>query len=200
MSYSKRRIALRYWLHGRGYTLALEAMDFAEGLHTGVRKDGVTPEFDHQVSIAHHLRTLPDLVDRQGTLATAFLHDVREDYGVDDALVRSRFGIAVADAVDAMTKEFRGVKRPEALVAARIAGCPIASVAKPGDRVHNQGSMSGVFTPAKQREYIAETRATILPMMKTACRRFPAQERAYENLKQVLISQIGLVEAGLAAA
>ena len=35
--YSKQRAALRYWLLGAGYTLASEALEFAERYHQGVR-------------------------------------------------------------------------------------------------------------------------------------------------------------------
>ena len=36
-------------------------------------------------------------------------------------------------------------------------------------------------------------------MIRTARRRFPAQERAYENVKRVLLGQITLVQPGLEA-
>lgn len=47
MSAQKRLVSLRYWLIGRRYFTALEAMEFAAAHHTGFRKDGKTPEF-HQ--------------------------------------------------------------------------------------------------------------------------------------------------------
>lgn len=195
IGHHKRCIALRCWLLSRSFSLALEAMDFAERLHTGVRKDGTTPEFDHQVSITHYLRGLPGLSDPETTLAVAMLHDVREDHGVEDAELRIRFGSQIADAVAAMTKEFRGVREADDLVFARISASPVASIVKPADRVHNQATMHGVFSVEKQKAYIAETRAYCLPSITTARRRFPGQELAYARVRNELVGQIAEVEA-----
>ena len=56
--YEKLFISLRYWLHGRNYMKAAEALHFAACYHQGLRKDGATPEFEHQLTITHYLRTL----------------------------------------------------------------------------------------------------------------------------------------------
>jgi (p)ppGpp synthase/HD superfamily hydrolase len=107
--YSKQRAALRYWLLGAGYTLASEALEFAERYHQGVRKDGTTPELAHQIAIASYVRTLRGhLRYPEETLAVCLLHDVREDYDVADRVIRGTFGDIVADSVDAMTKVFCG--------------------------------------------------------------------------------------------
>lgn len=198
--HEKQRIALRYWLLGAGYRLAADAMAFAEQRHVGVRKDGTTPEFAHQIAVAHYVRTLTgSLLWPQETIVVALLHDVREDYGVPDAVLRARFGPVVADAVDAMTKEFDGVRRAPEAVFQAIAADPVASVAKAADRINNQNSMLGVFSPAKVAEYVAETEEFFLPMLKAARKRFPTQEPAYENAKLVLESQLRMLRALLAA-
>jgi (p)ppGpp synthase/HD superfamily hydrolase len=200
-THAKQRMALRYWLQGAGYMQALKAMDFAEGFHQGTRKDGVTPEFAHQVQIVSYLRTLaPHLIHPEETLVTGFLHDVREDYDVDDAEVRNRFGALVADSVDAVTKTFRGVRRNDADLFDRMAGMPIASVFKPADRINNQNTMVGVFTTAKMQAYAQETTELFLPMIKKARRTFPEQEPAYENEKLMLVSQLDFVAAITASA
>lgn len=192
---NKLQISMRYWLLGRGYNLALKAMEFGAEHHTGFRKDGVTPEFNHQISIAHYLRTLPGLLFPEETLATAFLHDVSEDYHVDRETLAAKFGPRVADAVWRMTKEFRGVRRAEAEVFTAIAQCPIASIAKAADRIHNFQSMVGVFKLEKQKVYIEEGEEHFLPMIKKARRLFPEQEPAYENAKHMLRSQMDLIRA-----
>lgn len=171
-------------------------MEFAAEYHRGVRKDGITPEFDHQISIAHYIRTLIHGLDHpEETLSTVFLHDVREDYGVSHEEIASRFGNQVALAVDAMTKEFRGIKKPVDLVFEQIAADPIASVAKGADRIHNFSSMVGVFSRAKQEEYIKEAEEHFMPMLKRARRMHVRQEPAYENIKSMLTSQMGLITA-----
>jgi (p)ppGpp synthase/HD superfamily hydrolase len=192
--YAKQRLALRYWLLGRGFTQASRAMDFAEGYHCGTRKDGQTPEFAHQVAIAGYLRTLlPHLLFGEETLCAAFLHDVREDYDVSDEEIRTKFGDRVADAVDAVTKTFRGVRRDDTDLFVRIGKDPIASILKPADRGHNQDTMVGVFTVEKMAAYVTETETLFLPMIKRARRGFPEQEPAYENAKHLLVSQVSFV-------
>lgn len=96
----------------------------------------------------------------------ALLHDVREDYDVADSEIRELFGDLVANAVDAMTKTFRGQRRNDETLFERIATDPIASVVKPADRITNQNSMVGMSTPAKMVAYATETRTLYPPMIK----------------------------------
>ena len=195
---AKKRIALRYWLLGAGYVRAAEAMDYAEQFHTGFRKDGVTPEFSHQVAIAGHVRTFAlGLRHPEEAIITAFLHDVREDYDVPDARVRELYGDIVADAVGALTKEFEGTRFTEAEVFANIAQDPVASVVKLCDRIHNHSTMVGVFSRSKVEEYIEETRTHFFPMVKRARRHFSDQEPVYEALTLTLGTQLDLLDAVL---
>ncbi len=203
--FQKRKLVLRQQLIGAGYFDALVAMEFAERYHTGTRKDGHTPEFDHQISIALYALTLPNLIHRQAVIATIMLHDVREDYEITDGEIVALFprdavfARLVADAVDRMTKVVRGEKRDEKALFDSMAADAIASIAKGCERVHNLQSMVGVFTVARQRQYIAEVNEFFLPMLKKARRNFPHQVTAYENIKFVLTSQIELIEASMAA-
>lgn len=199
--FKKKALTLRQYLHGAGYFHALVAMEFASKYHVGTRKDGETPEFDHQVSIALFALTLPSLRYREEIIATIFLHDVREDYHVTDAEVRALFSSdpafadRVARAVENMTKEWRGVKKDEKLLFEAMAADEIASIAKGCDRIHNFQSMVGVFKLEKQKAYIAEAEELFFPMLKGARRNFPHQAMAYENIKHMLRSQIELIEA-----
>lgn len=198
--YGKQKIAVRYWLLGAGYHKAAEAMSFAEGFHTGTRKDGVTPEFAHQVAIASYLRTLhTSLRHPELTFSLAWLHDVREDYDVPDQAIRSRFGDRTADNVDKMTKVFQGVVRDEDSLFAAMAESPEVSICKLSDRIHNHSSMLGVFSDEKMERYMDETTRLFLPMLKNAKRNFPDQEPAYENAKLVLHSQMTMLSAVIEA-
>lgn len=192
---AKALCALRYWFHGKEYFTALEAMEFASQYHTGTRKDGKTPEFHHQVSIAMFLRTLEKgLLFPQETLTAAILHDVVEDYDVSVSEIRLKFGNAVADAVNALSKKADGFKKSEQDYYHNISQHPIASIVKGADRINNVQTMPGVFSREKQRSYIDESRALVLPMLKAARRKFPAQEASYENIKHMLISQISIID------
>lgn len=185
--YEKLRVTLRYFLLGREFYMAADALEYGAQYHTGTRKDGVTPEYQHQIEIAHYVRTLlPSLMFPEDTIAACLLHDVPEDYGVPHAEIANRFGTKVGRAVFLMDKNSNARFED-------IGMDPIASVAKGGDRVHNLQSMSGVFTREKQLKYIEEAKTKFLPMLKTARRMFPKQETAYENIKHMMNSQVQLL-------
>jgi len=187
--YEKLRLALRYYLLGKEFYNAVSALEYGAKYHTGVRKDGVTPEYQHQVEIAQYVRTL-GLIHPEMTIAVALLHDVKEDYGVGEQDLQDRFGNIITSAVLILDKNG---KSKDAYYAC-CADDPITSIVKGCDRIHNVQSMVGVFTSEKQHQYIREVRDHILPMIKIAKRKFPQQESAYENIKHMLVSQIELLE------
>lgn len=199
--YRKIRAAIVAHMTERGYTMALEAMALAESYHTGQRLDGKR-EFEHQISQALLAATLEHSLRRpEETLATIFLHDTREDYGLSLDEVERRFGPEVADGVDAMSKTAPGQphKTPDAYFAG-LAQSDIGSINKGTDRIHNQGSMFGAFTPARLTKYLDETEQRILPMLREARRYFPDQADAYGVLTATLEMQLGLGRAIVATA
>lgn len=186
----KQRAFLRGWLVGQGMFKAIAALEMMESYSTGLRKDGVTPESNHPLSVAQFLVTLhTSLIHVEDTITVALLHDICEDYDIDFDIIEAKFGRQVRDAVHALTKVYRGVKRAPAEVAQAQAENPIASVVKGSDRVHNQSTSVGVFGPAKMRDYVAETRRDILPMLRKARKRFPEQYGVYLNIQLTLESQ-----------
>lgn len=203
----KRLVAVRYRLLGRAdenraWYKALEALEFAMPFHGGLRKDEVTPEFDHQLSIAQFVMTLPDLIYPVETVAAVFLHDTVEDTDVGVREIEAAFGQLVAGAVWRLTKKSRGVKKPLESYFQEIASCPVASVDKGADNVHNMGTLdsprpdgSPAFAPEKQLVQAGESEGLVIPMLKEARRRFPQQERAYENMKLILRRDIAKVRA-----
>ncbi len=193
--YDKMKLGIRSWMHGRGYYKALRAMDFAEKRHTGVRKDGA-PEFSHQVSQMCYARTMVDnLLFPEETLAVIALHDLIEDYNITHKELIELFGSKVADATLKMSKVVDGIRISDDIYYRILATCPIASIAKGFDRVHNLMSMLGGFKPQKRASYIDETLEKIVPMLKIGRRSFPEQEPVYENIKFVMINQIQLYNA-----
>lgn len=202
---SKRMIALRYWLLGASLHRALIALDFNQPYFGGLRKDGLTPKFDHHVAQANFVRTLlPYLMFPEETLCVVFFHDTAEDHGVSRTEIAavfsdSDFGKRVADGVWRMTKKYRGgvgsAATPSELFA-EMARCPISSIAKGVDRIHNLQSMVGVFTLEKQKAYLLETEEFFLPMLKRAEQAFPSQEPAYKIIRTFLKMQMELIRAG----
>ena len=199
--FEKLKLSLRYWLLGKAesnpdYYLVLDALEYAHSYHQGTRKDGFTPEFQHQLEIAHYLRTLaPSLTRPAIVLAAALLHDVAEDFDIAFEELEARFGKEITDVVRLLTKKHRGIVVPPEEYFARIAENEEASVIKGADRIHNLQSMLGVFSLTKQASYCEEVRKYFLPMLKAARRTFSRQEAVYENIKLVLNSQLQMLDA-----
>lgn len=197
--FDKMKISLRYWLmgmayHDPNYYKCVQALDFAAKYHTGVRKDNVTHEFEHQVTIAMYIRSISKMLDNPWvTICVAILHDIPEDYDVPISVIEELFGREVAHSTEVMTKVFMGVKKTDEQYFKGISEDRHASIVKGGDRIHNLQSMTGVFTVQKQKEYIEEATDGILPAIKIARRNFPTQEMAYENIKLIMESQIQLI-------
>lgn len=190
-AYQKHLISLRAWLHGSGKHEALRALEFARPLHNGLRKDGVTPEFAHQVFMMNFARSFdPVLLYPDATLSVLALHDVIEDKNVSILEIQAQFGNQIAHPVFLMTAPEGETAEEKAERFRAMAECPIASVGKAIDRVHNVVSMVGVFTPDKVARYIAESEELILPMMKAARRRFPQQIPVYEISKLMISTHI----------
>lgn len=200
MKTEKKLLVLRAKLEEAGYYNALRALEFARRYHKGVRKDGVTPEFDHQLSIALYAMTLPDLIHREAVIAAIFLHDISEDYAVSRQEIVGiftcpTFAALVATGVENVTKKFRGIVKDEGILFAMMEHDPVASIVKACDRMHNLQTMIGVFSREKQVAYIAFAETRVLPMIKEARRNHPEQARAYENMKHVILTQIELIRA-----
>ena len=194
-NYDKMKISIRGYLIGMGYYKAVEAMNFAEKYHNGTRKDG-NHEFSHQVSQANLYRTyLPHVRQKELGFILIFLHDIVEDKDISLDEIEAKWGIEARYVVDKLTKEYRGHKKPNNVYYNDIADCPVSSIGKGIDRVHNLTTMLGGFKPQKRIEYIQETQEYVLPMLKQARRNFPDQECVYENLKFIIINQINLYNA-----
>lgn len=198
--YDKLKISLRYWLLGMSqsnpdYIKCIDALEFASKFHTELRKDGITPEFEHQLVITHYVRTLiPSLEFPVETICSALLHDVPEDYSISFDEINNKFGSMVSNSVEKLTKFYRGTKKTNEDYFNGIASDPIASINKGADRIHNLQSMIGVFNTQKQESYVKEAEDWILPAIKQARRNFPKQELAYENIKLMMSSQIELIK------
>jgi (p)ppGpp synthase/HD superfamily hydrolase len=187
--YQKLEISLRYYLLGARYHTALKAMDFARKIHTGFRKDGITPEFQHQIEIALFITTLKDIVDEERTIVVGLLHDTIEDYVMSAVELKQIFGESVFDCCQLLNKKGKLSER----YFESIEADPTASIVKGADRIHNVNSMVGVFTKEKQREYIEETKKYFIPMLKNARNFHPAQMQAYFNIMHMLRSQLNLL-------
>ena len=211
--YNKIRRNIRQWLLGKEYHTALAAMELGLKYHTGTRKDGRTPEFQHQVSQATFCRTLDSmLMYPEETLAVIFLHDIVEDCDITHVQVLRHLqdkGATpeslkmISSGLEKMNNQYgdgwvngeKSPKKPKDEYYPAMISCPIASICKGMDRMHNHQSMIGVFDSEKQQSYIKETEEHIIPMLKKARKEWVQQEAAYTNVKHILQVQIEFVEA-----
>lgn len=198
----KAKTYLRGHLQGQRMYKALEAMEICLHYHKGFRKDGVTPEWYHQLSIVLYLVTLEHCFgdDAESIYIVAFLHDVVEDYDYPLESVQAIFGEKIAKAVALISKQTPGsAKKSNEAYYNELGKNKLASIVKGADRIHNYQSMPGVFSHEKQRSYIQEGQDFILPMLKKARTRFFDFRSAYENIKHVLLVQMNLITNTLEA-
>ena len=173
-----------------GYADCVRALNFAESVHTGVRKDGKTPEFYHQVSILAYLMTQHrNLEDPRSVYVAAILHDTTEDYPELEAQVAAMFPKDIAN-ITGLSKVRKGQIVPYTVYFSEMAHNPVTSVVKLVDRMHNVSTMPGVFKPEKMRKYIDEIVKHFLPMAKAARRNFPQQDAFYELAKSELSRKV----------
>ena len=211
-NHAKLRIALMWRLQGAKMYKALAALELGESYSKGnTRKDGITPEYAHQIRIALHAFTLKGVsdYDLELLICVILLHDIMEDYNVERLIIMNVIdaaakradpkydgndGVIVACSVWAMTKTYKGVKKSPERVFDDIANDMYASLAKGLDRINNFQSMVGVFKLAKRIEYIQEGLKFFLPMLKMARKYFPHHLDAYLNIETVLKYQIELIQ------
>lgn len=186
--FSKLYIALKFRLKGMRMYDAMRALEFAKDIHDGYRKDGQTPEFQHQLEIAHYIMTLKDIDDLEGAIIVALLHDTDEDYPHDIPLGQlESFGSTRAVAIRTINKH---THTSDEEYYARVAMNALASIVKGVDRINNFQSMNrGRFTIEKQIKYAKAVVDHFLPMLKKARKRFPTQMDAYYNIEYMLKSQ-----------
>ena len=193
--YNKMKISLRYWLLGKGYYKAVEAMSFAEKYHDGLRKDGAH-EFSHQVSQANLAKNLEkDFIFKEEVFIVIFLHDICEDKGISFEEIGQRFGSLVEKSVRLITKVYQDIKIPNEIYYPNMTECEITSLCKGFDRIHNLMSMLGGFNAEKRVSYIKETKEFTIPMLKKARKNFPVQESVYEVIKFIMTNQISIYTA-----
>jgi (p)ppGpp synthase/HD superfamily hydrolase len=193
--HAKHKNTLYWQLHGLKMYRALDAFHFVETRMAGsFRKDGVTPSFFHQVSQCLRAFTLRKVIDFEGLICTILLHDDLEDYDTDFDWFKMKFGQDIYDSVWPMSKTYMGFVKDPQQVFWEIGNNHNSSLAKMLDRADNFSTMNGVFSPAKQVEYIDEGVHLFLPMSKRARKKFPQQIYAHIGVEGFLKSQIQLLK------
>lgn len=219
-SFERRAIAARYWLlamigtsqNAAEYNAALSIMEMSMAHHNGKRNGGA-PEFVHQVSIFHHIRTFHHLLGTDAPLyyILAFTHDIIEDgQKQDDGTVKFMPLVEVAnvmrtsgmeetrvayviDLLKTLSKEILGQKNPDYSLE-QIFANKITFVVKLADRCDNVSTMMGVFKKERAQRYVKETKEKFVVLAKGARRSFPELEAVFENMKMFLDAQLRLID------
>ncbi len=189
--HKKLTVSLRSRLLGEARTNpefydAVIALDLAIKYHNDFRKDG-KPTIIHQLSIALFAYTLIAYFKFPVAIIVAcLLHDTYEDYPESESEIKQLLP-QYFDYIYNLSKVRYGSKIDYDIYFKTISECPICSIVKLIDRIHNLSTMQGAFKPEKQAEYVLECEKYFFPMLKKAKRKFLFQEMAYENIKTTLL-------------
>jgi GTP pyrophosphokinase len=149
---------LGHYLSPPDIGLVERAYEFSDGAHEGQFRRSGEPYITHPLAVASILSQWR--LDAQG-LAAALLHDVMEDTTVTKAEIESRFGQAVADMVDGVSKldqiEFQTREEAQAesfrkMLLAMAQDVRVILI-KLADRLHNMRTLEAM--DAEQRRRIA---------------------------------------------
>ena len=203
----KLRLDFRAWIlakaeNDKEYYKVLEALNVAEKYHSDNRKDG-SPTMIHQMSIVQYLKTMVHVIEKPvDVFVAALLHDTYEDYPESFFELKEKFPkqLEYIIRVSKMRYEYNEdgevvdtVKLSNEKYYSGMAKCPVCSVIKPTDRIHNVYSMVNVFSHDKQTRYLEEVDDFVLPLIKAAKRLFPQQTPIYENMKSFLLVKRDLI-------
>ncbi|MDX2027658.1 MAG: hypothetical protein SFW62_03375 [Alphaproteobacteria bacterium] len=156
MVFERDKNALLQRLSDTNCRHAVHALEFAEPYHQGFRRDGATPSFQHQVTIALQAskalfpnRELPnELASRVGfdidnALAIIILHDTPEDNPrITREKLARKFNERIADVAYILNKnDPSGTAMPNPQYYARTRTEPESMLAKPFDKLNNIETM-----------------------------------------------------------
>lgn len=144
----------------------VDALRFSARCHAGVyRKDGTTPYFMHLLEVVKIIFEMK-IFDFKITIA-AILHDIVEDTDIELREIRKRFGSAIKNIVDLMTKHpnFGRKYRYWSLMREEpdLNCCWRVIVLKFADRIHNMMTLRALQED-KRKKKLEETR-TEFPLL-----------------------------------
>jgi (p)ppGpp synthase/HD superfamily hydrolase len=177
-------------------------MDMALTHHTGIRKDGITPEVSHQFELVSYDIPLFENNSKElliEMVCGSFLHDIVEDCGISIETIKEMFGENIADMVFAVTKPKGFKKTPEEYVL-YYKGIEENNyrgiLKKMTDRLHNLSTMieANSFDLKKRKEYISEVMIYMIPTAKKVRRNYPEYYQKITFLIQLLKTYCKLIE------
>ena len=179
----------------KNWNNTLMALKYAKSSHDGQTRKGdfAIPYITHPLNVACHAISLE--INEDEVIATALLHDVCED--CDIAPEELPVSDEVREAVRLLTRiPMEGESREETLERyySRLIKNRVATIVKLLDRCNNVSFMTFAFPDSKIREYIAETRSYVLPLLEEAQTRYPVYRNAYFLIKYHIGSVINSID------
>ena len=189
---------LRGFASGAGLTETMKALSYARTQHAGQQRKSGEPYIVHPLTMACNAVSLG--IREDNVIAAILLHDVCEDCGVgimelpvSDA-VRHSVSLLTFTVMDGESKGTAKNRYYNMILEDRA-----ATLAKLIDRCHNVSSMAGTFSREKLAAYIEETRQYVLPLLRKAKSRYPADADVLFVLKYHITSVVDSIEAAMQA-
>lgn len=196
----KKQIAhLRAFLKGAKMFDALRTLNLVEDTYgSDLRKDGKTLSVTHPVQIALSVLMLPlNEVYKENAIVLSLLHDMVEDYNLSLHVMNELYGTGNASKYYEYTCQLSKVvgneKKDNVTYFAGLTHY-LTVLVKGLDRLNNLNSMVGCFTVAKMTEQVEETKAFVLPMLKTGERKYPEVELALYAIRHQMIQVLNLLQ------
>ena len=142
----------------------------------------------HPLMVAYHAIALG--LDEDAMVATALLHDVCEDCGVE--VVDLPVGEEAKKAVKLLTKT---KSKPQENYYADIAENKIAVMIKILDRINNVSDMAKEFSVEKMKRYIANTETYVYPLFYVAKERYPEEQKKVFLMEYHMISVVSTIKS-----
>ena len=186
---------IKGYASSKNWTNTLSALKYARSSHDGQTRKGdfAIPYITHPLNIACHAMSLE--IEEDEVIAAALLHDVCEDCDIlPEELPVSE---EVREAVRLLTRiPMEGESREDTLKRyyGRLIRNRQATIVKLLDRCNNVSFMTFAFPDDKIRDYIAETRTYVLPLLEEARTRYPVYRNAYFLVKYHICSVINSID------
>ena len=185
---------IRGFASGAQLKETLNALSYAREKHSGQLRKSGEPYIVHPLTMACNAISIG--IREDDVLAAILLHDVCEDCGVDPALlpvsdpVKHSVELLTFSVMEGETIEIAKNRYYNMILQDRA-----ATLTKLIDRCHNVSSMAGTFSKEKLRAYIEETRQYVLPLLRKAKVKYPADSDMLFVLKYHITSVVDSIEA-----
>lgn len=174
------------------YSSLRRLLTFCERIHVNTRKDG-SREFSHQLEmIAFALTFHAQLDDPLSVYSAILVHDVLEDYPEELGSMLVEFPEVVS--LSTRLSKWKDDDGSYNGYFDSLSKCPVCSIVKLIDRVHNLSTAPGVFKTEKIQEYCLETEQYYFELIRK-CKVSFENRNVYENLKFILTTQVNTILA-----